>query len=341
MTFTLYVDQQRWRAHQRKLLEEFPGLVPVAKGNGYGLGNTVLAGEAAALGVNTIAVGTDAEVRDVTENFAGDVLVLTPIGPQSSYDGNSRVIRTVARTDMFATMPPGTRVVIECRTHLNRHGIKEAEAELVASATNDLRVEGFAFHWPLERTSLFVEDTARWLNVLGDAGLAVERAWVSHLRADEVAHLAKSFGRTEFRPRIGTSLWLGDRGALTARGTVLEVEPVSRGQRVGYHQHTVPSRGHLVVVSGGTAHGVALEAPKAVRGVVARAKLLALGTLEAAGRNLSPFIWAGKHRWFLEPPHMQVSLIFVPHHVHPPAVGDELECNVRLTTTTPDRVVQA
>jgi hypothetical protein len=86
---------------------------------------------------------------------------------------------------------------------------------------------------------------------------------------------------------------------------------------------------------------VALEAPKAVRGALPRVKVLALGTLEAAGRNLSPFRWAGRARWFVEPPHMQVSLVFLPHDVEPPRIGEEMDCAVRLTTTHPDRVVDA
>jgi hypothetical protein len=56
-------------------------------------------------------------------------------------------------------------------------------------------------------------------------------------------------------------------------------------------------------------------------------------------RSLSPFWWAGKQRWFGEPPHMQVSLLFLPADVPPPAVGDELDVDVRMTTTHFDRVI--
>ena len=47
MALTLYVDTPRWRAHQRSVVDAFPGLVPVAKGNGYGFRNLRLAEEAA------------------------------------------------------------------------------------------------------------------------------------------------------------------------------------------------------------------------------------------------------------------------------------------------------
>jgi alanine racemase len=65
MTFTLSVDVDRWRAHQRSVLDASPGLVPVIKGNGYGFGNARLAMEASLLGVEVVAVGTVDEVEAV------------------------------------------------------------------------------------------------------------------------------------------------------------------------------------------------------------------------------------------------------------------------------------
>lgn len=340
MTFTVYVDEHRWRAHQRRMRKEFPALVPVIKGNGYGVGNHRLGAEAAALDVAAVAVGTAREVPDVQPSFGGDVLVLTPVGATTSYDENPRVIHTVARVDLLDALPNGTRVVVECRTSMNRHGIRRTDLAALGEHLSRLRLEGFALHLPLERSHTeLAAETARWVAELDDSTLPSQNLWVSHLSGEELAGLRSRYPATTFRPRIGTRLWLGHRHALTARGTVLDVEPLERGQRSGYRQHPAPARGHLVVVSGGTAHGVALEAPKAVRGLVPRAKVMAFGAMEAAGRNLSPFTWAGKHRWFLEPPHMQVSLVFVPDRVAPPAVGDELDCQVRLTTTHPDRVV--
>ncbi len=82
MTFSLYVDEPRWRNHLRATVEATPGIVPVIKGNGYGLGNVRLAAEAAALGVDTVAVGTTDELPAVREAFPGDVLVLTPSYPR-------------------------------------------------------------------------------------------------------------------------------------------------------------------------------------------------------------------------------------------------------------------
>ena len=344
MTFTVQVDVARWRGHHKRVLAELPGLVPVAKGNGYGVGNARLAAESAVLGVDTVAVGTEREISDVQAQFPGDVLVLTPVGAATSYDegpAGERTIRTVSHVDALRAAPRQTRVVVECRTSMRRHGIRPDELPSVAAALEGLALEGFALHLPLDRPRGVdpVAETAEWSDRLRAAGLPPGVIWVSHLDGDDLTRLGERHPDVVLRPRVGTRLWLGDRGAITAHGTVLDVEPLTRGERSGYRQHRAPSPGHLVVVSGGTAHGVALEAPKAVRGAGQRAKVVALGALEAAGRNLSPFSWAGRARWFVEPPHMQVSLIFLPADVTPPAIGATLECAVRLTTTHPDRVV--
>ena len=84
MTFTLYVDEHRWRAHLRATVAATPGIVPVIKGNGYGLGNERLAAEAALLGVDTVAVGTTDELpavqRGVPRRRAGaDAVVPAPV----------------------------------------------------------------------------------------------------------------------------------------------------------------------------------------------------------------------------------------------------------------------
>ena len=56
MPLQLTVDGERWRAHLRALADAQPGLVPVAKGNGYGFGLGRLARKAGWLGVEAVAV---------------------------------------------------------------------------------------------------------------------------------------------------------------------------------------------------------------------------------------------------------------------------------------------
>ena len=120
--------------------------------------------------------------------------------------------------------------------------------------------------------------------------------------------------------------------------TVLDVHAVDRGDVYGYRGRSVPKPGHIVVVSGGTAHGIGLEAPTGDLSIKARAATLARGGLDAVGFVRSPFSIDGKQRLFAEPPHMQASMLFLPQGTRVPAVGDDLDVRVRYTATTFDEV---
>ena len=65
MSLVLHVDAGPWRAHQDLVASGHQGIVPVAKGNGYGFGLGRLAAEAARLGCDVLAVGTAEEVAAV------------------------------------------------------------------------------------------------------------------------------------------------------------------------------------------------------------------------------------------------------------------------------------
>lgn len=337
MSFTLYVDEERWRGHLASVLAATPGLVPVIKGNGYGLGLARLAAEAGRLGVDVVAVGTTDELPVVREHFPGDVLVMTPSFPVPDRDPTGQVLQTVSHVGVLSRSA-GARVVLEAMTTMRRHGITADEVADASRHLTDVRLEGLAFHLPIDRHGGYdpAAEVAEWLRRFSGAGVPTDVAWVSHLDARDLTRLRADFPATTFRPRVGTALWVGDRRALVARGTVLDVHPLARGEHYGYRRRRALRDSHLVVVGGGTAHGVALEAPRQVRGAVGRAKELAVGSLAAANLALSPFRWAGKQRWFAEPPHMHVSLLLLPAAVTPPRIGDELDCEVRLTTIHPD-----
>ena len=72
MSLTLTVDGERWRAHLLATVTRNPGIVPVAKGNGYGFGLGRLARRAQWLAdhadetgapLDTVAVGIYDEVE--------------------------------------------------------------------------------------------------------------------------------------------------------------------------------------------------------------------------------------------------------------------------------------
>ncbi|MDQ6935746.1 MAG: alanine racemase [Actinomycetota bacterium] len=352
MPLTMYVDGDRWRSHLRRSLSRQPLLVPVAKGNGYGFTNARLARRAQWLGVDTLAVGTYAELADVAQRFAGDLLVLSPwrpteVSPEAEHP--RRVIHTVGRLEDISALASqgsgrggGPRVVLELLTSMRRHGF-DADQLRKAARVPGLRVEGVALHLPLGIVSHVVE-VERLLGDVAAAGLdrASRRGatlWVSHLTGAEIETLASRYPDFAFRPRVGTDLWLGERDALRVRATVLDAHQVERGDRFGYRGRTAPRAGTILVVSGGTAHGIGLESPSGEASIRARAVALARGGLDAAGFVRSPYTVTGKRRLFAEPPHMQVSMLFLPGAATVPAIGAEVDVRVRHTATTFDQVV--
>ncbi len=343
---TLYVDHDRWRSHLEATLEAVPGLVPVAKGNGYGFGNSRLAEIAQELGADTIAVGTYAEVGEVLDHFSGTVLVLTPWRPfeaRACYD--SRLVHTIGRAEDLEGLRAAAReahqgdprVVLELVTSMRRHGFDPRALRAVAGDLDGLQVEGFALHLPMAHGS-HLPEVERLMNDLVASGIGTRRVFVSHLSDDELRALRSAYPEFEFRPRVGTRLWLGERRALQVRASVLDVHQVQRGDEFGYRGRSAPAQGHLIIVSGGTAHGVGLEAPTAGSRMRDRAARLARGGMDAAGFVRSPFSIDGKQRLFAEPPHMQASMLFLPAAATPPEVGEEIDVRVRFTTTDVDRI---
>ena len=356
MALTLHVDGDRWRAHLKDVLGRNPGLVPVAKGNGYGFGLHRLARKAEWLGVDTLAVGTYDELAHVRQRYAGSLLVLTPWRPFVDAPDDPRVIHTVGRPeDLEALAAQGRstahrpRVVLERMTSMLRHGFSAKGLRDAGRSVADgggVEVVGVAMHLPLAKTS-HLSEVERLMNDVVAAGIdrlvdqghpQARTIWVSHLTEAELASLAKEYPDFTFRPRVGTALWLGDRGALSVRATVLDAHPVERGDTYGYRGRSAPRAGTILIVSGGTANGIGLEAPTGDATLKARAASIARGGLDAAGFVRSPYTVGGKQRLFAEPPHMQASMLFIPAGASVPAVGDEVGCRVRFTATTFDEV---
>ena len=80
---TLHVDEARWRRHLEQVRDADPSLVPVAKGNGYGFGLARLAEVADQLGVDTLAVGTYAEVPGASSVISAGPCSCSPPGVPS------------------------------------------------------------------------------------------------------------------------------------------------------------------------------------------------------------------------------------------------------------------
>ena len=418
MTFTLHVDGDRWRAHTQRTRDAVRAaigagthdhadgdLVPVAKGNGYGIGNDRLVREASRLGLTRLAVGTVFEAAAAADAYDGDILVMAPFEPADAIAAvawvelahgphSARIVRTVSSLAGWTALlhgPGPVRVVLEALTSMGRFGLTSDELLGVlggddavrAVAEGRIRLEGLALHLPIAEphTDHRTDPGARWHDSAvapappaGATGRVIEvhawglgwvsavadlsdrvrtvasddtvaaltaaaALWVSHLDDGELAAVRRTLPEIALFARIGTRLWLGDRGALQTRGTVLAVHDVGRGQASGYRQRRASRAGAVLVIGGGTAHGIALEAPSPNATVRQRAVTAGTGVLDSVGRALSPFRIAGRQRWFAEPPHMQVSLVRVPEGVPLPAVGDQVDVDVRMTTVHPDRVL--
>ncbi len=398
MSFVISIDTQRWQAHQDSvrdaIAESGAAVVPVAKGNGYGMGNTRLAAEALRMGTGAIAIGTVHEAGPVLAAPGElDVLILEPFTLRgrvvsaawlglADRPGATRVIHTIASpeaaSDVAALSSPEAprRVVLEGLTSMRRFGMTEDEvAAAIATlsphiSSGAIVLEGLALHLPIatpeepriasmamltthgSSPAPVVVGSARvhevvawgllWPRLLANLAVAADAGslWLSHLTDREAGQVRAAVPDLPLRLRVGTRLWLGERAALRAHGTVLAVHQTPQGQAAGYHQRRGPKEGSILVVSGGTSHGVALTAPRPARNARQRAAAAGTGALEAAGRFRSPFrLPSGTHAWFLEPPHMHVSMLRIPKGTIPPPVGEELDCDIRFTTVSPDAII--
>lgn len=343
MAFDLTISAAPWRTHLASVHAATAGLVPVIKGNGYGLGRPRLAAEAIALGCDLISVGTYEEAAELLAVFPADVQVLTPWRPFSPLLDDPRLIHTISRVGdiaALAAVAPGARVVVEAETSMARHGLDRHQLAPAATAltASGLVLEGFAIHLPMAGANL--PEAEQWCAVLQTSALATTTVFASHLTTAELVQLRARRPDLTLRPRVGTSLWLGALETFAVRATVLDVHTVQRGERVGYRQGRIPRAGHVIVVAGGTSHGIGLEAPRAVAGVAGRGKAVAKGGLAAAGLALSPFEIDGKQRWFVEPPHMQASMILLPEGASVPAIGDTVKAQVRYTIASFDAIIE-
>lgn len=346
MGVTLRLDLNRWREHLRVVAAATPGLVPVIKGNGYGYGHQRLARESQRLEADTVAVGVPSEVALVREDFSGSIVVLQAWRPgEPGADellDDDRVITTVSRLEdlrNLARTGKRPRVLLEVLTSMRRHGIPAKDLGAAVAELGELRFEGWTIHLPMN-------DDGRYAEAVRLARSALDARpgplWLSHLPTEDAIGLSRQLGGTDspvpIRLRVGTRLWLGDEGSRKTVATVLDVHRVRRGERIGYRQRQSPLDGWVVIMSGGTSHGIGMEAPTPAASLRQRAVSAATGSLEAAGLALSPYTIGGRKRWFCEPPHMQASMIFLPKSQTPPQVGEEVPVELRLTTALVDTV---
>jgi len=376
MTFSLKVDAKEFRGHLVSIMNSYATagseLVPVIKGNGYGFGRNLLAAEASRLGCNRIAIGTVWELGQALADFAGQVLVLEPFNSddvsavaqwQKHLERDAaRVIVTVSNVDLATVRSAGAKnIYLEGKTSLSRFGILPYDMQSISNF-NDLNVLGLLLHLPIVQVARKVDATTEISSAFDGASLSqsITEAWnwivlyqelaskfsvqkhlsLSHVSEAQVKSLKKMMQSYNFdleiEVRVGTKLWLGKPSALQATGTVLQIHELTHKQTVGYQQTDTGNNKRLIIVSGGTAHGVAMAAPINASSLRKKGVAIVEGFSQALGKVRSPFSYKGKNLDFVEPPHMQLSMLW--SNDMSIAVGDELNCNVRNTTTNFDCV---
>jgi alanine racemase len=276
------------------------GLVPVVKGNGYGFGRVQLA-QLAAEFTDTVAVGTVHELTGLPDDL--HAVVLTPTLAPPATDAPILTVGSASHVDRLAGW--SGRVVVKLASSMRRYG---GDADLVDRArASGLDVVGVSVHPPLAGTAGAHRDDV--VRAIADVAPDVP-VWVSHLDPDTYATLPPTH---EYRLRLGTWLWHGDKSFLRLQADVLDVRPVAAGDAAGYRQGPVPADGHLVMIGAGSANGVA----------------------ELPG-GLSPFHHERRRLALHEPPHMHTSMAFVPVGDPVPDVGDLVDLQRPLITTLVD-----
>jgi alanine racemase len=322
MALTLTIDQRAWTRHVTEVADRHPRLVPVVKGTGYGFGLTELAQRAVTLLVpDEIAVGTVHEAR----RLAGIGPTLTVLTPAAAHElppppGTVLTVGSAAHVATVAESGWTGAVVVKLASPMHRYGATPDALNALVGAVTDAQLElrGFGLHLPLLGTGGdHPAAVGAWLAALPIADDRRTTVYVSHLDADDESRLRAEYPAIDLRARVGTALWLGDKRFFSLRADVIDVHPVAAGMRAGYRLTPVPGDGHLVMVSCGSAHGVAPLAD---------------------GR--SPFHHARRRVPLLEPPHMHTSVLFVAAGEPLPAVGDEIDVQRPLTQVWIDRIVE-
>jgi hypothetical protein len=348
-------------------------LVPVVKGNGYGFGRGVLASEASRLGCHRIAIGTVWELGQTLADFAGEILVLEPFNSndesaiaqwRSHLENNAdRIIVTVSNQDLASVRASGAKnIYLEGKTSLSRFGILPFDMQSLTNL-HDLKVLGLSLHLPITQPAIKVDPTTEISSAFNGAELSqsmtetwnwivlyeelstkfslpkhVSLSHVSDKQVRSLKNMVQSYNfNLEIEVRVGTKLWLGEPSALQACGTVLQIHEITHRQTVGYQQTDSGNNKRLIVVSGGTAHGVAMAAPSNASSLRKKGVAIAEGFSQAIGKVRSPFSYKSKNLDFVEPPHMQVSMLWSDDTSI--AIGDQLDCNVRNTTSNFDCVL--
>jgi alanine racemase len=312
MALRLTVQRAAWQAHLDHVAAMVDGLVPVVKGNGYGFGRSTLHPLIKGLS-DYVCVGTIFELDNVSERVTPVVLTPTLVPPPVT--AVPAILTIGSRDDIAALADWRGRVIVKLQSSMRRYGStpEELPGVIAAASAGGLAIVGYALHLPLACTEADRRaEVDAWLDLV-DPG---QPLWLSHLQPQSYAALRADHPERQFRLRLGTALWHGDKSFLQLHAGVVAVHAVSAGQRAGYQLTEIRTDGHIVLVDAGSAHGVA--------------------TLSGGA---SPFHFARTRLALLEPPHMHTSMVVVSEGMPCPSAGDRVDVQRPLISTLVDEVV--
>ncbi|MEO7398300.1 MAG: alanine racemase, partial [Ilumatobacteraceae bacterium] len=282
--------------------------------NGYGFGRMTLMPIAAELS-DRIAVGTVYEAGDVPVDRVA--LVLTPHMGALDDDLARSAVLTVGNLDHVGALRGNGwtgAVAVKLQSSMRRYGtsIGDLEAVVAAIRSAGMTMDSYALHLPLGGMAAdAVAEIDGWMPHL-DVSCPVA---ISHVDGASYARVIEAHRRHTFRIRVGTALWHADKSLLQLTADVLEVRVVRTGVACGYRATPAPADGHVVMIAAGSAHGV-----------------------RALDDGRSPFHFRRRRIDLLEPPHMHTSIAFVARKDDCPAIGDRVDVQRPLTTTTIDEL---
>ena len=312
VTIRLAVHEAKWLAHVQGVARAHPGIVPVVKGNGYGFRRwnlMPLAGQLA----NEVAVGTVFEARDIPSHVTPIVLTPTLTAPPTNLP-KSTVLTVGSPHHVVALTSAGWSggVIVKLQSSMMRYGVaKENLSSLLDDVKNArFTLRGFSLHPPLDGDPLsHVKEIEAWLPQL-PSSLPL---YLSHLDSRLYAKLRADHPHYDFRIRLGTPLWHGDKTMMQLSADVVDHHSIESGSRAGYRQVKVDGPGEIVLAGCGTSHGV-FPLPD--------------------GR--SPFHYQRQRLNMLELPHMHTSMLFVARGRPIPSVGEWIDVQQPLTRVQVD-----
>ena len=320
MALRLTVRRDAFRNHVLGVARDVSNLVPVVKGNGYGLGRSELIrliGELLPV-TTTVAVGTIHEARDIPARYA--VHVMNPIGniDLAALDGlPANVIPTIGSThdvDVLARRNWKGRVIVKLASSMRRFGASQSEFPALVHDIGRIggNIHACSIHPPTAGPDADrIAEIRRWLPLLPDCVTLS----VSHLSPESLVELRNSDQTRTVEARLGTALWHGTKSHFALHADVMRAEPCRAGESAGYRSTSVAGNGTLVVIGAGSAHGVT-----------------------PLHNGDSPFHFARQRLSLLENPYMHSALAFVPEGQPCPGVGDLVDVQRPLTTVHPDVV---